>query len=48
MEVRAVGHTFERNPLKENPAMFALIWFSSFREDLNVKVYDGQTPSDDK
>jgi hypothetical protein len=48
MEIRAVGHKFERNPLKENPAMLALIWFSGFREDVNVKVYDGQTPSDNK
>ena len=29
------------------PAMFGLIWFSDFRGDLNVKVYDvRRTPSD--
>jgi hypothetical protein len=30
-------------------ARFGLIWFRGFRgEDLNVKVYDGRTPSDGK
>ena len=31
------------------PDRFGLIWFRGFRgEDLNVKVYDGRTPGDDK
>ena len=35
MEGRAVGHNFERDP----PCQICLIWFSSFREDLNVIFY---------
>ena len=53
MEGRAVGHNFERNPPGTIPARLGLIWFSGFREDLNVKVYDvwrtdGRMPSDGK
>ena len=40
MEGRSVGHNFERDPTKDIPARFGLIWFKGFRgEDLNVKVY---------
>ena len=34
MEGGAVGHNIKRGPPK-----FALIWFSGFREDLNVIFY---------
>ena len=44
MEGGSVGHKFEREPPKDHPCQFGLIWFRDFRgEDLNVKVYDGQT-----
>ena len=37
MEGGAVGHNFERDPPRNIPARFGLIWFSGFRgEDLNV------------
>ena len=40
MEGGAVGHNFERDPPRDHPARFGLIWFSSFRgEDLKVIVY---------
>jgi hypothetical protein len=40
MEGRAVGHNIEREPPKDHPSKFALIWFSGFRgEDLNVMFY---------
>ena len=41
MEDGAVGHNFERDPLRGTiPARFGLIWFSGFREeDLNVIFY---------
>jgi hypothetical protein len=38
MEGGAVGHNIEREPPK-----FALIWFSSFREDLNVIFYQNMS-----
>ena len=37
MEGRAIGHNFERTDPGTIPARFGLIWFSGFREDLNVK-----------
>ena len=44
MEGGSVGHNFERDPPKDR---FGLIWFRGFRgEDLNVKVYDGRTTTD--
>jgi hypothetical protein len=40
MEGGAVGHIFERAPLRTIPARFRLIWFSGFRgKDLNVIFY---------
>jgi hypothetical protein len=37
MEGRAVGHNFERDPLRDHPCQ---VWFSGFRgEDLNVIFY---------
>ena len=50
MEGGAFGHNFERDPPRDHPARFGLIWFRGFRgEDLNANVYDGRrTPSDGK
>jgi hypothetical protein len=40
MEGGTVGHNFERDPHRDHPARFGLIWFSGFRgEDLNVIFY---------
>ena len=40
MEGGAVGHNFERDPPKDHPCQFGLIWFCGFREeDLNVIFY---------
>jgi hypothetical protein len=41
MEGGAVGHNIERGPT--TPAKFALIWFSGFREDLNVIFYQNMS-----
>ena len=38
MEGGAVGHNIKRGPPK-----FALIWFSGFREDLNVIFYQNMS-----
>jgi hypothetical protein len=40
MEGRAVRQSFEMRPPKNHPNKFGLNWFSGFREDENVKVYD--------
>jgi hypothetical protein len=40
LEGGAVGHNFERDPPRDHPFRFGLIWFSGFRgEDLNVIFY---------
>ena len=40
MEGGAVRHNIERDPPKDHPSQFVLIWFSGFRrEDLNVIFY---------
>jgi hypothetical protein len=39
MEGWAVGHNIQGNHPRTIPAKFALIWFSGFREDLNVIFY---------
>ena len=39
MEGRAVGHILKGDHPRIIPAKFALIWFSGFREDLNVIFY---------
>ena len=40
MEGGAVRHSFERDPPRDHPARFGLIWFSGFRgEDLNAIFY---------
>jgi hypothetical protein len=38
-----LSHNFERGPPKDHPSQ---IWFRG--EDFNVKVYNGQMPSDGK
>ena len=49
MESGAVGHNLKGTHPRTIPAMFGLIQFRGFRgEELNVKVYDGRTPSDGK
>jgi hypothetical protein len=39
MEGGAVGQNIERDPPKDHPCRFSVIWFSGFREDLNVIFY---------
>jgi hypothetical protein len=40
MEGGVVGHNFERDPSRDVPARFGVIWFWGFRgEDLNVIFY---------
>ena len=44
MECGAVGHIIERDPPKDHPARFSVIWFSGFRgEDLNVIFYQNMS-----
>ena len=47
MEGGAVGHNFERDPPRDHPARFGLIWFSGFRgEDTILKgTHPGTIPA---
>jgi hypothetical protein len=47
MEGRSVDTILKGTHPRTIPATFSLIWLRGFRgEDLNVKVYDGQTDDD--